>query len=214
MKTTPYSAHKWRLKSLPLAIAIASTASVSALPVNASAILEEVIVTAQKHEESVQDVPIAISAFSGDAIKELGATNVSELTSFTPGLDSNNTSSTQPAYNIRGVQTNDFNVGSDPSVAVYIDGVYASRGAGAEVPFSDVERIEVLKGPQGTLFGRNSTGGAIHIITKKPSLEEQSGEVTVSAGKHGKRDADFGYNLPINDTTALRLSGTINKSDG
>jgi iron complex outermembrane receptor protein len=202
------------LKALPLAIALASTTSFTAVHTNASAMMEEVTVTAQKREENIQDVPIAISAFSGDAIKEMGATNISDLGKATAGVEMNNNGALQPTYNIRGIQTSDFTVGSDPAVAIYVDGVYASRGAGAEVPFSDVERVEILKGPQGTLFGRNATGGAIHLITKKPNLEEAEGSVTTSIGNYNKRDIDFGYSAPLSDTLAFRVSGTVNRRDG
>ncbi len=214
MKTTDRSAHMLRLKTLPLAVALASITPFTAMHANASAMMEEVIVTAQKREESVQDVPIAITAFSGDAIQEMGATNVSDLGKATAGVEMNNNGALQPTYNIRGIQTSDFTVGSDPAVAIYVDGVYASRGAGAEVPFSDVERVEILKGPQGTLFGRNATGGALHIITKKPSLEEAQGSITGTIGNFDQRDVDFAYSAPISDTLAFRVSGTVNRRDG
>ncbi len=202
-----------RLKALPLAIAIAATSPLSAIQVKASALLEEIVVTAQKREQNLQDVPISISAFSGDALKEMGAESISDLGRATAGVEMNNESVTQPAYNIRGIQTDDFTVGSDPAVALYVDGVYAGRGAGAEVPLDDVERIEILKGPQGTLFGRNATGGAIHYITKKPS-QETEGSVSASVGNYNKQKADFTFNMPISDTLAIRFGGSVNNRDG
>ncbi len=201
------------LRALPLAIAIAATSPLSAIQANASSLLEEIVVTAQKREQNLQDVPISISAFSGDALKEMGAESISDLGRATAGVEMNNESVTQPAYNIRGIQTDDFTVGSDPAVALYVDGVYAGRGAGAEIPLDDVERIEILKGPQGTLFGRNATGGAIHYITKKPS-QEVEGSVSASLGNYDKQKADFTLNMPISDTLAVRIGGSVNNRDG
>ena len=151
------------------AIALAIAAS---QPLHAQ-VIEEIIVTAQKRAENVMDVPIAITAYSGEALEQLGTRNLTDIGRFTAGVDMNNDKSLQPTYSIRGVETNDWTIGSDPAVAVYVDGVYAARGAGAEAAFIDVERVEVLKGPQGTLFGRNATGGAIHIITTKPVFETE-----------------------------------------
>lgn len=201
------------LRALPLAIAIAATSPLSAIQANASSLLEEIVVTAQKREQNLQDVPISISAFSGDALKEMGAESISDLGRATAGVEMNNESVTQPAYNIRGIQTDDFTVGSDPAVALYVDGVYAGRGAGAEIPLDDVERIEILKGPQGTLFGRNATGGAIHYITKKPS-QEVEGSVSASLGNYDKQKADFTLNMPISETLAVRIGGSVNNRDG
>lgn len=96
--------------------------------------IEEVVVTAQKRAENLQEVPIAISAFTGDNIKESGVKNLTDLGRYTPGVEMHNDTALQPTYSIRGIQTNDWTVGSDPAVAVYVDGVYTGRGAGAEIP--------------------------------------------------------------------------------
>lgn len=180
---------------------------------SASSLLEEVVVTAQKREENLQDVPISIAAFSGDALKEMGASTISDLGKATAGVEMNNESVTQPTYNIRGIQTADFTVGSDPAVAVYMDGVYSGRGAGAELSFDDVERIEILKGPQGTLFGRNATGGAIHVITKKPSFETET-TLGATLGDYGRTDLEGSTTGPLTETLAYRLSATSNYRDG
>ncbi len=201
------------VKALPLALAVAATSPFSAIQANASALLEEIVVTAQKREQNLQDVPISISAFSGAALKEMGAEKISDLGKATAGVEMNNESVTQPEYNVRGIGTSDFTVGSDPAVALYIDGVYAARGAGAEVPFDDVERVEILKGPQGTLFGRNATGGAIHIITKKPS-DFTEGTIGGTVGNYGKKNVNFSFNTPLSETLAFRISGTSSKRDG
>ena len=133
-------------------------------------VLEEVLVTAQKRSENVMDVPIAISVFDAALVEQLSARNLTDLGRFTAGVEMNNQKTLQPTYTIRGIETADFSVGSDPAIAVYVDGVYAARGAGAEAALVDLARVEVLKGPQGTLFGRNATGGAIHIISQPPIM--------------------------------------------
>lgn len=199
----------FRLSTLSQAVAFATAVSGTAY----AAQIEEVVVTAQKRAENLQDVPIAISAFSGDNIKAMGAQNLTDLGKSTPGVEMHNDTSLQPTYNIRGIQTGDFTVGSDPAVAVYVDGVYTGRGAGAEVPLADIDRVEVLKGPQGTLFGRNATGGAIHIITKKPAFENET-EVNFTAGNYDRLAADVIGNYVLNDNLAVRLSASTNKRDG
>ncbi len=195
-----------RRSTIAIAIALASTAAQAQL-------IEEVIVTAQKRAENVMDVPIAITAFSGDALEKLGTRSLTDIGRFTAGVDMNNNKSLQPTYSIRGVETNDWTIGSDPAVAVYVDGVYAARGAGAEAAFVDVERIEVLKGPQGTLFGRNATGGAIHILTHKPSQETEA-RVKLTGGDYRRRNIEAMYNTPLSDTVALRVTGSVLRRDG
>ena len=196
-----------RLRPTAIAIALAV-----AQPLNAQ-VIEEIIVTAQKRAENVMDVPIAISAYSGDALEQLGSRNLTDIGRFTAGVDMNNDKALQPTYGIRGVETSDWTIGSDPAVAVYVDGVYAARGAGAEAAFVDVERIEVLKGPQGTLFGRNATGGAIHIVTTRPAFEA-SGRIKLVAGNYDRREAEMVYNTALSDTLALRATASMRNRDG
>lgn len=187
---------------------LAAAASAQAQPM-----LEEVIVTAQKRAENVMDVPISISVFNESTIEKLSARNLTDLGRFTPGVEMNNDNALQPTYTIRGVQTNDWTVGSDPAVAVYVDGVYAARGAGAEAALADISRVEVLKGPQGTLFGRNATGGAIHIISQPP-LFEQEGRAKVTVGDYNRLDGEFMYNTPLTDNLAIRLLAVSRNRDG
>src|SRR3546814_17342689 len=112
------------------------------------------IVTAQSREQELQDVPIALQVIDAQVIEDVAAEDLGDLDSFVPGLVVNSQQPTQPSFELRGISTDDFGIGTDPAVGVYVDGVYAGRGGGVLLPFTDVERIEVLKGPQGTLFGR------------------------------------------------------------
>ena len=130
--------------------------------------IEEIIVTAQRRTQSLQDVPIAMQVVDSTLIEDVAAENLGDLNGFVPGLVVSGDSPTQPRYQIRGIQTGDFGVGTDPAVGVYVDGIYAARSGASLLAFNDVERIEVLKGPQGTLFGRNSAAGAISIVTRQP----------------------------------------------
>ena len=175
--------------------------------------LEEIIVTAQKRSENVMDVPIAISVFNAETIERLSARNLTDLGRFTAGVEMINNKSLQPTYTIRGVETNDWTVGSDPAVAVYVDGVYAARGAGAEAALVDLVRVEVIKGPQGTLLGRNATGGAIHIISTKPTMA-QEGRVKVSVGDYNRVDGEIVINQPVGDGLAFRVVALTRNRDG
>ncbi len=184
-----------------------------AMPVVQADMIREIIVTAQKREELIQDVPMSISAYSGDNLEELGVRNLTDLGSHTSGVEMLNADCSQPTYSIRGIQTFDFTAGSDPTVAVYVDGIYASRDAGAEIPLSDIDRVEILKGPQGTLLGRNAIGGAIHIVTREPGPIQAAGMHT-SVSNLGGRDAEVVWNQPLNESLALRLSAASHRHDG
>ena len=135
-------------------------------------VIEEVIVTAQKREQSIQDVPIAISAFDQQFLDDAGIDDVLELQFFVPGLTIyNNQSPAQTNINIRGVGTAGNSLSLESSVGVYVDGVYRSRQSSSIGDLVDIERVEVLKGPQGTLFGKNTASGAVQFMTVKPNLE-------------------------------------------
>ncbi len=174
---------------------------------------DEIIVTAQKREQNVQDVPITIQVIDTEGIEALAADSMADIDTFIPGLEVGSGSPTQPRYSIRGIQTSDFGVGTDPAVGVYVDGVYAARSGASLLAFNDVERIEVVKGPQGTLFGRNSSAGAVSIITKKPSQEFEA-ELGLRYGNFNKRRAEAMVNIPVSEDIALRFNGVINKRDG
>ena len=176
--------------------------------------LEVISVTAQKRSQSIQDVPISMSAFSEDTLNNIGANDFSDLTALVPSLSVVGGSDAFPITYIRGIGTNDTSIGADPSIGVYIDGVYASRLGGALTELLDVERVEILKGPQGTLFGRNSIGGAISIITKKPS-EFLEGTFRVSLANFSTQKTSAVANIPlVDDSLYAKLFGSLSKSDG
>lgn len=173
--------------------------------------IAEIVVTAQKRAENVQDVPIAISAFTSEALQERAVGDVSQLSGLTPNvtLDASTpfsgSGSVLAAY-IRGIGSNDFAFNIDPGVGVYLDGVYLARTIGANQDMLDVERVEVLKGPQGTLFGRNTIGGAISIVTRDPGRDFRlRGDVTT--GSYGLFQARVSVDAPI--TSSLSSSFTV-----
>ena len=147
-----------------------ATAVLIALPGLAQAqVLEEVIVTATKREASLQNVPISVSAISGDLVKEGAITQMSDVAIQTPNFNMVQFNIGEPQYFIRGVGSTLDSAGGDPAVATFIDEVYVGRSGGGSTDLFDLERIEVLRGPQGTLFGKNVVGGAISMHTRRPS---------------------------------------------
>ncbi len=175
--------------------------------------LDRMIVTAQSREQELQDVPIALTVVNQALLDDVAAEDLSDIDAFVPGLVVDGVQPTQPSFRLRGIETSDFGIGTDPAVGIYVDGVYGGRGGGVLLPFLDVERIEVLKGPQGTLFGRNTAAGAISLITRRPQDQvEVRGRLRV--GNYGKRYADAMWNIPTSDNSALRINALINHSDG
>lgn len=168
----------------------------------AHAQLEEVIVTAQKIEQLAQDVPVSVTAFSAEELSHRSVFDVADLEQHTPGLYSvgggTGGSGQQGNYFIRGVGQGEFTAAQDPGVATYVDGVYLGRTGGANFRLLDIERIEVLRGPQGTLFGRNAVGGAINVITKNPS-GEFGGKALVRGGSRDRIDGELLFDFPLVD---------------
>jgi len=144
--------------------------------------INDIVVTAQRREQRLQSVPIPVSAVSGDDLEKTGITDMRQLTQTMPGLVFSRANSSLQPY-IRGVGTRNSNVGDESNVAIYIDGVYQPVMSSLGFDLVNIERVEVLRGPQGTLFGRNSTGGLINVITKDPT-EEFSGKISVTAGSY------------------------------
>ena len=154
--------------------------------------LEEVTVTARRREESLQTTPVAVTAFRGEALEVRGADSVDAVSQFVPNLQFDGAAALSGgAYNatmfIRGIGQNDFAIFSDPGAAMYLDGVYLGRSIGGIMDAVDLERVEVLRGPQGTLFGRNTIGGAVNIVSKQPT-DELDGEVSVTGGSFDRFD--------------------------
>lgn len=175
--------------------------------------LETVVVTSQSREQNLQEVPISVQVVDSKMIEQVAANDLGDLDAFIPGLVVSSDSPTQPRYAIRGISTGDFGVGTDPAVGVYIDGVYSARSGGALLALNDVDRVEVLKGPQGTLFGRNSAAGAVSIISKKPG-DEFEGRARLRWGSQGRQYIDGLLNAPLGKDSALRISLLGNRSDG
>ena len=174
-------------------------------------VLEEIVVTAEKREASMQDVPISISAFSGAKLEESGIIETLDLEMVTPGLAFSTDTRVGQVF-IRGVGAATLSgPGADPSSSTYIDGVYQARFTSSLVDILDVERVEVLKGPQGTLYGRNSTGGAIKYISKKPA-NEFTGKLKAEVGNYDLRSLSASMDIPLIDETLL-FRGTVLKKD-
>lgn len=181
--------------------------------------LEEIVVTAQKRAENVQDVPIAVTAFTADLLANSGITEVSQLANLTPnvildaGTPFSGSGGVLAAY-IRGIGQNDFAFNLDPGVGIYVDGVFLARTVGANTDLLDVERIEILKGPQGTLFGRNSIGGAVNIVTREPG-EEFSFRADITTGSYNRLDIKGTADIPlIQDKLFSSVSFSSKKKDG
>ncbi|MHA6204985.1 TonB-dependent receptor [Dyella soli] len=190
----------------------ADTAAKPADPAKAKE-LGNITVTAQSRSQEMQSVPIPLQIVTAKQIDTLAATDLSKMDLFVPGLVVSAGQPTQPNYQLRGISTSDFGVGTESAVGVYINGVYAARSGGALLAFNDIARIEVLKGPQGTLFGRNAAAGAISIVTNEPT-DTFEGKARVRIGNDGARYADALLNIPLNKDMALRLSVLDNQSDG
>jgi iron complex outermembrane recepter protein len=206
------------LASTAAVVAISAPALAQNAPAEEQGGIAEIVVTAQKRVENVQDVPIAISAFTADALSERAVTSVASLSNIAPnvtldaGTPFSGSSAVLSAY-IRGIGANDFAFNIDPGVGIYLDGVYLARSVGANQELPDVERVEVLKGPQGTLFGRNTIGGAISIVTHDPGKEFRfKGDVT--AGRFGLIQTRGTVDLPLADSLSSSFSFSTKNRKG
>lgn len=183
------------------------------VPTGDGQVLEEIVVTAQKREQSIQEVGIAITALSGTQIEELGLESSSDIARLTPGVSIAATSAGQDAqFSIRGVTQTDFTDFVEPPNAVYVDEGYIATTQGQRFGMFDLERVEILKGPQGTLFGRNATGGLVHYITRKPGREREGyGELTYGSYDQVRFEGAIGG--PVSNNLSARLSGMFNRHD-
>ncbi|CAB9495092.1 TonB-dependent receptor [Alteromonas macleodii] len=177
---------------------------------------EAITVTATKRPQVIYEVPIAISAFDGDKLADQGITDLTDVGKFVPnlnvtGFSAGHTSSVNPF--IRGIGLQDHLITTDPGVSVYVDGVYLGRQVGQNWSLNNIERIEVLRGPQGTLYGRNSIGGAINIITKEPDQGDVT-KINTEFGTRGRVKADLFVNHALSETVAFNMNLAFNKRDG
>ena len=182
--------------------------------------LDEITVSARRIEEGLQDAPIAVTAISGTELENRGALDVIDFADIAPNVSLKTNGAVSgfgaaPRTSIRGIGQSDFVINTDPAVGMYADGVYLGRSIGSVLDLVDVERVEALRGPQGTLFGRNSTGGAINVISKKPDVGGDTyGNVTVSLGEDGYSLLRASANFPLGDESALRVSALKRERDG
>jgi iron complex outermembrane receptor protein len=182
-------------------------------PDDGATALNEIVVTAQSRSQNEQVVPIPMQVVTGVDIDKLQATDLSKMQGYIPGLVVDGSQPTQPSYGLRGIYVTDFGIGTDSPIGIYADGVYAGKSGGALLLFNDIQRVEVLKGPQGTLFGRNSAGGAISIVTNAPD-DTLAADAHVRAGNYGERYVDGMVNIPLSSAFAFRLSFVDNQSKG
>jgi len=209
------------------ALAIAALSAIASLPQLAWAQAEPakkeapaaenqvtvVEVTAQGRKQEVLQVPISIQLIGSEQIAKLGSVNIAEVSAFVPGLQIDATEPTQPNFTLRGLGTADFGIGTDSPVGVYVNGVYTGKTGGAMLNFNDIKRVEVLKGPQGTLFGRNSAGGAISIVTNDPTGTFAASGL-LRMGNHATLHTEAMVNQPLGDDWALRFSSVTQRREG
>lgn len=180
-----------------------------------AAVLEEILVTAQKRAESVQTVPVAVSVVTGQALERINATNISEMTAvmpsvtFTSGFEGRDNS-----IRIRGVGTDNGSIGVESSVSTVMDGVVLQRPGAAFSDLGDIARVEVLRGPQGTLFGKNSVAGVINIVTNDPTFGAPEGNVSLLVAQDNEARLNVVYSAPLTDTLAFRVAASTRTQDG
>lgn len=176
--------------------------------------IEEIIVTAQKREKGLIDTPVAVSALGAETLEQTGIRDLRDLQVLVPSYNvTTSQSAFQSVASIRGVGSSGQNPGIEPSVGIYVDGVFRSRTGGAMGDFISVERVEVLRGPQSTLFGKNTSAGVISIITQKPQFEA-GGKAEITYGNYDQKILKGTFTGPLSDKVAVRVSGNLNKRDG
>ena len=222
---SPLSERGPSLSGLPLsgrgrlarAVALAPFAALSVLPLPLHAqtgAIEEIVVQVQRRSETLAEVPIAVTAVTGEFVRDVNLNDVKDLVSFTPGLTGNSKDSFIDALNIRGIVTNDFGVGGDPSIGIFKNNLYQGRNGAVVTSLYDLDRAEVLRGPQSFLFGRNTIAGAISVHTRRPELGVVNGYFDLDLAERGHRVAEGAINVPVNDQVAVRLAGYKSDEDG
>ncbi len=199
----------FRKLSLPVAVSAALVSTYTS-----AQILEEVVVTATKREQSVMDVPLAITALSGDFVMQTNLNDVKDLIAYTPGVSGNSQDSYIDAVSVRGVRSQDFGVGGDPSSGFFKNDLYEGRNGAVVTSLYDIDRAEILRGPQGFLFGRNAIAGAFSVYTKKAEIGSESGYIDLDVGERNHAVLEGAINVPMSDNLATRLSGYYSQEDG
>lgn len=197
-------------------LALAMNGQAQAADDDDDTVFEEVTVTAQKRAQSIYEVPTAISAFTAATIEKQGITDLTDIGKFVPnlnvtGFSAGHTSSANPF--IRGIGLQDHLITTDPGVSVYVDGVYLGRQVGQNWSLANIERVEVLRGPQGTLYGRNSIGGAINIVTRQPGADESS-RIALELGTRGRLTTEMYSDVRVSDEVAVSVSGGFTRRNG
>ncbi len=201
----------WILSASIFSLSIMDTAFAQEAVEETDSASSDIIVTAQRRAESVQDVPISITALSGDTLTKAGIQDTENLSTLTPGLLVQR--SVVGQIRIRGIGNENYTIAGDPGVAVHSDGIYVARAAAGLFDLFDIDRVEVLRGPQGTLYGRNATGGVINVIPNEPT-NEFSGRVAASYGNYDAFRIEGMINTPLNDKVGMRFAAMGNWRDG
>lgn len=208
-------AQRYRKTLLSGLIGLGSLTSIVPFTLAQDGALEEVIVTARKRAESLQETPVAVTALSADALRDAGVRNLADLNQIAPNIEVSTANGNAPLANIyiRGVGQRNSGPNIDSGVGIYIDEVYVGRPDGALLDIYDIQSVQVLRGPQGTLFGKNTTGGALVFTTNRPTdeLEVLAG---MRLGNYDRHDANFVLNVPLTDTLYTRFAGSTVNRDG
>jgi len=211
---------KFKMRCLVILASSVASSAMAAEPeavTGPPATLEEIIVTARKREESLQQVPVSVTMLSSANLEARSLTSLKDVGQFTPNFSFSShgqSGSTAGLVYIRGIGQSDPHITNEPGVGIYVDGVYLGRMQGIDLEMMDLDRIEILRGPQGTLFGKNTIGGAVNIVSTKPT-NDLSGRLQVTTGRYDRIDANASLNLPIvDDRLAIRLSGSTRNRDG
>lgn len=198
-----------------IAVAVSSAIPITAVAQDSRPAFEEVLVTAEKRSESLQDLSQAVTALSGQDLDDRQITSFVDLSAIAPGVNVAKNEGFKTVITIRGVGNEaNQNAIANPSVSYHLDGIYVASPYALQTDFLDLERVEVLRGPQGTLFGQNSTGGAINVITQAPTTDELYGTADLTLGNYNLVQARGAINIPMGDTVALRASVSSNQHDG
>lgn len=174
----------------------------------------EILVTAQRRPEAIAKTPIAIAAFDGDFIASARLDDIKDVTVYAPGFAGNSDDSYIEDIAVRGIVSNDYGIGGEPSIGLFKDGIHQGRTGSAVTSLYDIERAEALRGPQGFLFGRNAISGAISVVTRKPDLGATSGHFDLTVGEPNRYEVEAALNLPLGDSWALRVAGYGLRTDG